>query len=151
VIRALAALLILASPAAAEQSIWKQVDNWVVTGDVETGVCLATTQYTATGQQLLIGEYEHGWSIAVNGTNAVQGATYLAQIITSDGSTEALAGMGLGNGLIIFKLGHGTVMQGLLTSDTVEFKGIGVFRIDGAFEAMSAIHACYEDVTGKDA
>ena len=148
--RLLAALLALsiATPASAEQTFYKRVGNWMITGDVKTGVCLATTQYAATGQQLLIGEYALGWSLSITGTTAVEGNTYLQQVVTSDGSTEALAGVGLGNGLLIFKLGRGEVMRGLPMSDTIEFKGIGLYRIDGAFDAMAATHACFKDITG---
>jgi len=150
--RLLATLLapLIATSAFAEQTVWKTIDNWLITGDVKAGVCLASTEYVATGQQLLIGEYDKGWSLAINGTNATQGTNYLTEIVTSNGAREALAGVGLGQGLIIYKLGRGAVMQGLFVSDTVEFKGIGLFRIDGALAAMAATHACFEDITGSN-
>jgi len=146
--RLLAALLALTSPAVAGQTIWNTTGNWAITGDVATKVCIASTQYVETGQQLLIAEYPEGWSLSLTGTATVKGGTYLGEIVTRT-TSEALQGRGLGGGLVIFRLGYGATVRGLLTTDTVELRGIGVFRTDGVLAAMAMTHACFEDITGK--
>ena len=141
--------LSIVSPASAAQALWKQTNHWTISGDTQTGVCIAETIYPAKGQSLLIAEGSIGWSLFLTGTNAVAGGLYRVDVATSSGGVGEFQGKGLSDGLVMFKNLDRETMWQLAKARQLAIEGLGAFNLTGSFEAILETHACFLAVTGE--
>lgn len=141
-----ASTMLAATPAAADVATWKVMQKWKVIGNPDVPYCLG---YAIFGQQkIAVALNPKGFNLTVSGVEAYRGQTFNIPM-AANGAYGVLQGVAVMDGHVMFdRLAPETVLN-LARARTLAIAGLGKFSMQGSFEAIGEVMACYQAITGQ--